>query len=107
MAVVEMGSVACTSGILFRFVLSAVNTSREKSVCPLDIRDPTIVFTGAFHKSGIMSYSFVGGNDSTWVSARFTCDGLFLKGLLLLLLLLLLLFLKGLLLLLLLRLLLL
>src|ERR1044071_9724000 len=56
MAVVEIGSVACTSEILFRLVLSAVNTSREKSVCPLDIRDPTVVFTGAFHKSGMMSY---------------------------------------------------
>src|ERR1044071_6790734 len=87
MAVVEIGSVTCTSGILFRLVLSAVNTSREKSVCPLDMRNPTVVFTGAFHKSGMMSYGFVGGNDNTWVSAKFTCGGLFLKGLLLLLLL--------------------
>ena len=53
--VVEIGSVACTSGILFRFVFSAVSTSREKSVYPLDMRDPTVVFTGAFHKSGMMS----------------------------------------------------
>src|ERR1044071_6434905 len=64
-AVVEIGSVACTSGILFRLVFSAVSTSREKSVCLLDMRDPTVVFTGAFHRSGMMSYGFVGGKDST------------------------------------------
>src|ERR1043165_6086327 len=66
-AVVKIGSVACTSGILFRLVLRAIRTSREKSVCPLDMRDPTVVFTGVFHKSGIISYGFVGGNDNTWV----------------------------------------
>ena len=59
--VVEIGSVACTSGILFRFVFSAVIMSREKSVCPLDIRDLTVVFTRVFYKSSIISYSFVKG----------------------------------------------
>src|ERR1044072_6680855 len=68
-------------------VLSAVKTSLEKSVVPLANNDPTVVFTGIFHISGIISYDCIGGSESRWtsrkgfVSAMFTCGG-WLKGLL-------------------------